>query len=161
MTRAGGDVKVIYYIAKPVKDLIDLGIQRRVTVVNTGLKGFVRNNKECSVRYRIAQEGAHFLARHMNKQRKFVVSLKDFMACLAREVVKLSDLSDGLQQTLSPIAIGAFVLVLEGYEDKYEQKMLLTMWRCRGDKIDSLVAKVELESIRTKLKAVEAVVADP
>jgi len=52
MTRAGGDSKIIYYIAKPVKELIDLGLQERVTCVNSGLKGFVRNNKECAVGYR-------------------------------------------------------------------------------------------------------------
>jgi 16S rRNA C967 or C1407 C5-methylase (RsmB/RsmF family) len=52
MTRAGGDSKQIYYIARPIKDLIDLGLQRRVTVINTGLKGFARNNQECSCKYR-------------------------------------------------------------------------------------------------------------
>ena len=79
--RACGDSKVLYFMSGTVMDLIDRGIQERVTVVHSGLKAFVRNNKECEVQYRISQEGVHFVSPHMTK-RKFSVGVDDFRKCL-------------------------------------------------------------------------------
>jgi len=90
-------------------------------------------------------------------KRKFVVERDDFLKCLAGGVIEFTDLSEGLQDTLRPIESGAFVVVLEGFEEKYEEKLLLTLWKCHGEKLDGLVAKVELETIRSKLKALEEV----
>ena len=159
MTRAGGDAKIIYYIAKPVKDLIDLGLQKRVTVVNTGLKGFHRSsnhNKGSDVSYRICQEGAHFLAPHMSK-RKVALDREDFIKFLKGGIITFDDLSDSFRDAVKPMSIGSLVVMLKGYEEKYSQKMILTLWRGRGEKFEILVAKTELDAIRIKLEAIDEI----
>lgn len=155
MTRAGGDAKVIYYIGAQVRALIDLGIQDRVTMINSGLKAFVRNNKECDCKYRVAQEGVHFIAPHMSA-RKFIASKDDFVNCLQTDPTSLAIFSDEFSSAIRPIAVGSFVVVLEGYDDQYHRKMCLSMWRCRGDNINALVAKVEIDGIQSKLQSMEA-----
>lgn len=155
MARAGSECKIVYYIGPSVKKMIDLGLQKRVTVINSGLKGFVRNNQESLVRYRIAQDGVEFLAPFMTK-RKVVIGRDDFMRCLEGGVVPFAELSEEFVTAIKPFDAGAFVAVLKGYEDQYDQKMMLTLWRCRGEKLDGLVAKVELQVIKSKLLAIEA-----
>jgi 16S rRNA C967 or C1407 C5-methylase (RsmB/RsmF family) len=154
MTRAGGDAKVIYYIAKPVKDLIDLGLQDRVTVINSGLKGFIRNNKDCDCRYRIAQEGVHFLVPFI-KKRNFVICRDDFNRCMTSEPTPIDSFSEAFRESVRPISVGSFVIVLEGFEEDCSRKMMLTMWRCRGDNVNGLVAKLDLESMKLKLSAID------
>jgi hypothetical protein len=141
-----------------VKDLIDLGLQKRVTVVNSGLKAFARNNKDCDVRYRICHEGSHFLAPHMSK-RKYTLDRQDFDKCAQGDGMLFADLSEPFCEWLRPLASGSFIVFLKGYEDQYDhQKLMLTMWRCRGEKVETLVAKAELEAIQSKLGVV---LADP
>jgi hypothetical protein len=153
MTRACGDAKVIYFIAKGVKDLIDAGLQDKVTVINSGLKGLVRNNKDCDCRYRIAQEGVHFMMPYMTK-RIFTISRDDFDKCLNPDPTAIKIFSETFQEGVRPVSVGSFVIVLEGYQDENGKKMMMTMWRCRGDNINGLVAKIELESMKTKLAAI-------
>jgi 16S rRNA C967 or C1407 C5-methylase (RsmB/RsmF family) len=155
MSRACGDAKVIYYIAKGVKDLIDLGLQDKVTVINSGLKGLVRNNKDCDCRYRIAQEGVHFFMPYMTK-RIFVLSREDFGKCLTPDATAINTFSESFQEGVRAVSVGSFCVVLDGYQKDFSRKMMMTMWRCRGDNINGLVAKVELESMKTKLAALEA-----
>jgi 16S rRNA C967 or C1407 C5-methylase (RsmB/RsmF family) len=155
MSRACGDAKVIYYIAKGVKDLIDMGLQDRVTVINSGLKGLVRNNKDCDCRYRIAQEGVHFLMPYMTK-RIFVLSREDFGKCLTPDATAITTFSENFQEGVRAVSVGSFVVVLDGYQNDCSRKMMMTMWRCRGDNINGLVAKIELDSMITKLAALEA-----
>ena len=81
MVRAGGDMKTLFFVTKTVKKLIDMGLQERVTVVNTGLKAFQRNSKECEVSYRVSQEAINYVAPHMSK-RKISVDILDFEKCL-------------------------------------------------------------------------------
>jgi hypothetical protein len=50
---------------------------------------------------------------------------------------------------------GSFVVALKGYERDVFQKLFLVMWRCRGDAVDCLVAKVEMEGMKSKLRATQ------
>ena len=153
MTRASGKGKIIYYVAKTVKDLVDMGMQDRVTVINTGLKAFSRSSLDGENSYRMCQESAHFLQPHMTK-RKFVVSLEDFQNCLTDDrFVQITAFSEGLQTELKEMTVGSIVFVLDGHEDSLDQKLVACMWRCRTDRLDRLVSKVEVEAIRTKLNA--------
>jgi 16S rRNA C967 or C1407 C5-methylase (RsmB/RsmF family) len=159
MARACSESKVIYYVGKPVKHLFDLGIQKRVTIVNTGLKGFMRNNRhvaDCAVSYRVCQEGIHFLIPYMTK-RKFVIGFEDFRACLSGEgkTIHLSKFSECFREQLKELTPGSFAVVLEGYEDQLDEKLVATMWKCRGDSVDGLVAKVEVDGLLSRLDAIE------
>jgi 16S rRNA C967 or C1407 C5-methylase (RsmB/RsmF family) len=159
MARACSESKVIYYVGRPVKQLFDLGIQKRLTIVNTGLKGFMRNNRnvaDCAVTYRVCQEGVHFLVPFMSK-RKYVVGIQDFRTCLLGEgkTIHLSKFSDALRDKLKDLSTGSFVVILEGYEDQLEQKLMICMWKCRGESVDGLVAKVEVDGLLSKLDAME------
>jgi hypothetical protein len=159
MARACSDSKVIYYVARPVKRLFDLGIQNRVPIVNTGLKGFMRNNRnvaECAVSYRVCQEGVHFLVPFMTK-RKFLVGLDDFRTCLSGngKTIHLSQFSELFREQAASLSPGSFVVVLNGFEDQLDQKLVLCMWKCRGDSVDGLVAKVEVDGIISRLDSIE------
>jgi hypothetical protein len=89
---------------------------------------------------------------HMTK-RKFAVSSDDFFRCMLPDHIPLAGFSPEFQELVRPIEVGSFVVVLEGYEDETGHKMIMAMWRCRGDNINSLVAKIELESLLVKMRA--------
>ena len=139
-----------------VMDLIDRGIQERVTVVHSGLKAFVRNNKECEVQYRISQEGVHFVSPHMTK-RKFSVGVDDFRKCLGSgpsKTIKVEDFSEKFAAQARSLSLGSFVVLLEGFENDYIKKLCLVMWRCRSDHISAMVTQNELDGMVSKLRAV-------
>lgn len=154
MIRACGDKKVLYFMSKTVKSqLLDRGIQERVTVVTSGLKGFVRNNKDCDVDYRVAQEGVHFVAPHM-KKRKIGADLQDFELCLSAPTVHLNDFSEEFAAEVRKLTSGAFVVYLKGYEDDYIKKLAFVLWRCRSDAVNYLVTKTEIDGMKTKIRAI-------
>ena len=153
MARASGDSKVFSFIGKAVKKYIEAGIQDRITIINSGLKCFERNNNECEVSYRVAQEGIHFLSPYM-KNRKFVVSIQDFLTCFSQATIKITALSPNLAEGIRNIAVGSFLVALEGYEDDVSLKLMMVMWRCRGDNINCLVCKIERDGMRSKMRAI-------
>jgi len=153
MIRSGSDGKVLYFITKTIKSLIDRGIQDKVTVINSGLKGFQRNNKDCDVPYRVSQEGVHFVAPHM-KKRKISANLKDFELCLSDPTVQIKDFSEAFGEKVRAMAAGSFVVMLEGYENDYIKKLIVVMWRCRSDTVNYLVTQTEIDGIRSKIRAI-------
>jgi 16S rRNA C967 or C1407 C5-methylase (RsmB/RsmF family) len=153
MCRGVGDTKAIYFIAKSVKKFLDGGLQDRVTIVNSGLKAFDRNSQECEVRYRIAQEGIHFIVPYMTT-RKFVISIRDFVKCLGKGAIKLSTFTTQFAEGVRQLNTGSFVVLLEGYETDIPKKLMMVMWRCRGDNINCLVTKIERDGMRSKLRAI-------
>lgn len=154
MQRACSDAKVLYFLGSAVRGLIDQGIQERVTVVNSGLKGFVRNGKgnECEAKYRIAQEGVHFVAPHMTK-RKIVASLEDFKLCLDPKNILLEVFSKEFAEQAKVLSVGSFVVQLKGHEDDYIMKLVLSMWRCRGENVNCLVTQAEIDGMKSKLRS--------
>lgn len=154
MIRSGSDGKVLYFITKTIKSLlIDRGIQDKVTVINSGLKGFQRNNKDCQVPYRVSQEGVHFVAPHM-KKRKISANLKDFELCLSDPTVQIKDFSEEFAAKIREMAVGSFVVMLEGYENDYIKKLIVVMWRCRADTVNYLVTQTEIDGIKSKIRAI-------
>lgn len=154
MQRACSDAKVLYFLGSAVRGLIDKGIQERVTVVNSGLKGFVRNGKgnECEAQYRIAQEGVHFVAPHMTK-RKIVANLEDFKLCLDPKNILLPVFSEEFAAQAKALSVGSFVVQLKGHEDDYIRKLVLSMWRCRGENVNCLVTQAEIDGMKSKLRS--------
>lgn len=176
------EIKVIYYIAKPIKHLIDLGIQKSITVISTGLKGFAknnRNNEQSVVNYRICQECVHYFIPHMTK-RKIIVNENDFRTALATpgKTMHVSLFSNEMAEQVRILSTGSFVLIhhintiptQDNYQNTDEmqtaipalseqlqrEKPLLVaavMWKCRGDSIDTLVAKIDIDGILSMLNA--------
>ncbi|GAX22323.1 tRNA (cytosine34-C5)-methyltransferase [Fistulifera solaris] len=154
MTRASSESKNIYYISRPIKNIIDKGIQNKVTVISSGLKAFVRSTLDGTSMYRVCQDAAHFLVPHMSK-RKFVANIDDFEKCLTSErFIQIAAFSDDLQSQIRELSIGSFVLILDGYEDELQHKMVVTLWRCRTDRVDQLVAQVERDAIVAKVRSI-------
>jgi len=154
MIRSGGDGKVLYFMTRTIRsELIDKGIQDKVTVINSGLKAFTRNNKDCDVGYRVAQEGVHFVAPHMTK-RKISASLQDFEMCLKGPTVQNKDFSEGFATKIRQLSVGSFVVVLEGYENDYIKKLMIVLWRCRSDCVNYLVSQIEIDGIKSKIRAI-------
>jgi hypothetical protein len=140
-------------------------------VINTGLKGFTRNSKKTGenggskAEYRINQEGIHFLVRYMTR-RKYVVGLEDFATCLQGhgKSIPLSSFSVPFQEQIKLLSCGSFAVVLDGYDhddDKLNEKMVIAMWKCRGESVDGLVAKVEITGMLSKVRALMAQTIDP
>lgn len=107
--------------------------------------------------HRVAQEGVHFLLPYMTK-RVHDVGLADFKMCLTctNQAMPLEDFSPEFRDEMKDVEPGSFVAVLKGYEDQMHQKLVATMWKCRGDKVDGLVGKGDIEVLKNKLAAMEA-----
>jgi hypothetical protein len=145
---------VLYFMTRTIKSLvIDRGIQDKVTVVSSGLKGFTRNNKDCEVGYRVAQEGVHFVAPHMRK-RKISANLKDFEMCLSGPAVQIKDFSEEFAAKVRLQTVGSFVVTLEGYENDYIKKLIIVLWRCRSDSVNYLVTQTEIDGIKSKIRSI-------
>jgi tRNA (cytosine34-C5)-methyltransferase len=153
MARASGEAKVLYFIAKSIKEqLIERGIQNRVTVINSGLKAFER----CSIaesrnKYRISQEAIQFVLPYMTK-RVIVASADDFYKCCAKGFMEFGVYSQEFQDKIGELAPGSFVVLLDGHENDMAKKMFLVMWK-RSNAIECFVSKVEMDGIVSKLRA--------
>lgn len=154
--RSCGENKVLYFLTSTVAKLLaETDLQKRVTVINSGSKVFVKNSDESGVRYRVNQDGVQYLAPYMTK-RYLVASTDDFKKCATIGTVKVSDLSTEFAAMLQELSIGSFVIALKGFEEDWGKKIMMVYWRCRSDTIASMVGKVDMEGIWCKLKAVGA-----
>ena len=132
------------------------------SVVNSGLKSFQRNrrsDRESIVAYRVCQEGIAFLVPFMTR-RKLIAGLADFRLCLSGngKTVHLSAFTEAFRTQVQGLATGAFVAIMEGFQNKLvSEKMVATMWKCRGDSVDGLVTKVEIDEMLSKLDEIEKV----
>lgn len=152
MARACGDGKTLYFITKAVKSLIDMGIQERLTVITSGLKGFTRCNNDCEVSFRIAQEGVHFVAPHMTK-RKVIADLDDFRKCLEPGNIEIKSFSENYANHVKDLSLGSFVVCLKGYENDYLKKLVLVVWRCRSEATSTMANQAELDGMKSKLRS--------
>jgi hypothetical protein len=153
-------MKKLYFIGEGAKSLIDQGIQERVTALGSGLRAFVRNNKDCVVDFRVAQEAVHFVAPQMTK-RKIIATVQDFKKCLAAGALNLEMFSEEFAQQARGLIMGSFVICLEGFEDDYIKKLVLTMWRCRKDAINCLINQIEIDGMKSKMRSLGETFDDP
>lgn len=154
MTRRSGTSKVLYFITESIKtNLIDQGIQGRITIINAGLRAFERGTigKDVDVDYRPCQEAIHYVAPFMTK-RKAIADQSDFQKCLSTDGIGIDQFSEVFAESLRGFALGAFVVALKGYEADIEKKMFLIMWKNRGETVNCFVTKAEQEGIKSKLK---------
>jgi hypothetical protein len=158
MVRACGENKILYFLTKSITtDLIeDQELQKHVTVINSGVKLLQRNSDHCEVSYRVNQEGIHLLVPYMTK-RIITATLEDFEKCLViGENIKIDSFTNkDCAKKMQEISPGSFVVALEGCEKDWKKKMMLVMWRCRSDTVNCMVGKVEMEGMRSKLKAIQ------
>jgi hypothetical protein len=49
--------------------------------------------------------------------------------------------------------MGSFVIFLKGYENDYIKKLVVVMWRCRGDAVNCLVNQAELDGMKSKVRS--------
>jgi len=130
------------------------------TVVNSGLKAFQRNRRsdnDGGVKYRVCQEGIAFLFPHMTK-RNIVAGVQDFKTCLSGDgkTIHLGKFSESFQAKVKDLSSGSFAVVMEGFEEKLaSEKLVATMWKCRGDSVDGLVAKIEIDEMLSKIEEIE------
>ena len=87
-------------------------------------------------------------------KRKFIISHEDFSKCLGEGAISIEIFSKGLGEEMKNLSEGAFAVALQGYENNTSKKFFITMWKCRGDNVNCLVAKAELDGFRSKLDAI-------
>ncbi|KAL3780293.1 hypothetical protein HJC23_001334 [Cyclotella cryptica] len=153
MARASGEAKVLYFISKAIKEqLIDRGIQNRITVINSGLKAFERCSiQDARAKYRISQEGVQFVVPHMTK-RLLVATADDFYKCITGGFIEFNVFSDVFHSKIKDLEPGSFVVALEGHEHDLMKKLFLVMWK-RKNALECFVTKVEIDGIVSKLRA--------
>jgi len=103
--------------------------------------------------YRPVQEGVHYIAPYMTK-RKIILDFNAFEICLAPGGIPIRNFPDEIAQAIRAVSVGSFVVALKGFENNVRKKMFVTLWRCRGDVINCLVNKHDMEGIKSKLKAI-------
>ena len=152
MRRATGEAKTLYFISKSIKEnLIDCGIQDRVTVINSGLKGFEKCSLQGTTGYRLTQEAIHYIVPHMTK-RIVVADMDDFCACVDSGFIQFDNFSDGFRKEMEALSQGSFIVTLKGFEKDIAKKMFLVMWR-RANCVNCFVTKVEMDAIKSKMRA--------
>ena len=152
MSRTEGNSKQFSFVSKSVRELMNLGIQKRLIIINTGLKALAKNS-ESQVDYRVCQQAIPYIVSYMTAKRKIECTFEDFESALSDGHTTIGTFSKGVSEPMMALSLGAFVLIMKGYENDIAKKMMLIMWRARGDKVNCLVNKAEKDGIRRKLKA--------
>lgn len=97
-------------------------------------------------------------------RRKVLAGLADFRKCLTGngKAMPLNTFSEAFGSQFENMSTGSFVVILEGFEENLRaEKMVATMWKCRGGSIDGLVAKVEVDEMLRKLDEIEKLCGNP
>ena len=87
-------------------------------------------------------------------KRKYVVPYEDFVKCLGEGAIGIDIFSKSFGEKIRMLSVGAFAVALEGYETNTTTKFFLVMWKCRGDNVNCLVTRSELDGFQSKLKTV-------
>ena len=88
-------------------------------------------------------------------KRKVILDRDNFIKCMAPGAIPCGDFSDEVAKQIRGFSLGAFAIALEGFEKNINKKLFLTMWRCKGDNINCLVTKTELDGMRSKLDTID------
>mmetsp|Transcript_24239 Transcript_24239/g.36632 ORF Transcript_24239/g.36632 Transcript_24239/m.36632 type:complete len:139 (-) Transcript_24239:65-481(-) len=86
-------------------------------------------------------------------KRKIVVELSDFVNCLRHGAIKFEHFSTAFADQLRNLSVGSFVVILKGHEKDYAKKLMMVMWKCRGEHTNCLVNQVEKCGMKNKLQA--------
>ncbi|KAJ2795319.1 tRNA (cytosine-5-)-methyltransferase ncl1, partial [Coemansia helicoidea] len=106
-----GSFRSIYFVADPVRQLIELAGQR-LRVVNTGIRVFSRNCvKGAGCTFRLVCEGVPMLMAHLPDRYLIDVSFRDLAALLEGVNPLFSALSDDFQQRLATVDPSSSVVV--------------------------------------------------
>lgn len=87
-------------------------------------------------------------------KRKFIIDHEDFSKCIGEGAISIDIFSKELKEEMNKLSSGAFAVALKGYETDYAKKLFLVMWKCRGENVNCLVARAELDGFRSKLNAI-------
>lgn len=89
-------------------------------------------------------------------KRKYVVSHDDFEKCVGEGAISIDIFGKPFGDEIRKLSVGAFAVALQGYENKPASKLFLTMWKCRGEHVNCLVARAELAGFQSKLNSVKS-----
>jgi hypothetical protein len=105
--------------------------------------------------YQVAQEGIHYVvALHMTKRKIIATTYGDFSKCVDAGTICLETFMDEFADAVRKFEPGSFDVGLKCYDHDIFQKLFLVMWRCRGDDVNCLVTKVEMDRVKSKLRAI-------
>jgi len=156
LARGTSESKLLYFISSSIKkNIFDRGLQHRVKGIHSGLRAFERRStKDNDKRYRPCQESIHFIFPHMTK-RCYVISCDNFIKCLGEGAIKIEIFSEELATQMRALSVGVFAVAFEGYERNVTKKFFITLWKCRGDHVNCLVANAELAGFQSKLNSLK------
>ena len=87
-------------------------------------------------------------------KRKLLVDGDEFELFLSPGSIPIRNFTEETAKEIRALTVGAFVAALKGFESNTRKKMFVTLWRCRGDIINCLVNKQDMDGLRSKLQAV-------
>jgi hypothetical protein len=85
-------------------------------------------------------------------KRIIVAKASDFVRCIGPGSIRISHSSTEFADAVKVLSSGSFVVALEGYERNVAAKMFLVMWKCRGEAMNCLVNKSEMDGMKSKLR---------
>ncbi|KAH9612105.1 hypothetical protein KSS87_002585 [Heliosperma pusillum] len=158
-------VKRIYYISKPVKDVLELNLLagQQLKIASVGLKMFERqtskdgNSSAC--RYRISSEGLPVLLPYITKQ-ILVASLVDFKHLLQYKSIKFGDFVDAeLGERATKLELGSCVVVLKEADQEVStppkmdsSTIAIGCWKGRSN-INVMVTALDCQDLLERLDA--------
>ncbi len=83
-----------------------------------------------------------------------MIAHEDFVKCVGDGAISIDIFSKSFGDEIRNLSVGAFAVALKGYESNPTTKFFLTMWKCRGDHVNCLVARAELAGFQSKLSSV-------
>jgi hypothetical protein len=86
-------------------------------------------------------------------KRKIEADFEDFKKCLTQGAIPIKSLSEKFAEQVRALVMGSFVIFLKGYENDYIKKLVVVMWRCRGDAVNCLVNQAELDGMKSKVRS--------
>eukprot|EP00617_Octactis_speculum_P015501 CAMPEP_0185767780 /NCGR_PEP_ID=MMETSP1174-20130828/45549_1 /TAXON_ID=35687 /ORGANISM="Dictyocha speculum, Strain CCMP1381" /LENGTH=728 /DNA_ID=CAMNT_0028452125 /DNA_START=11 /DNA_END=2197 /DNA_ORIENTATION=- len=145
-----------------LREIMEKDTNNQLKIVSTGLKVFERNSPKAGAacHYRILQEGAHLLEPYITK-RKIIVPPEELRHFLDAGIVYFSTLTnETFRQSLSAMEIGAVMLVAKcdkpneanANSTRARSKLVIIVWRGRGEKCNTLCSKDSLHAVEEELK---------
>ena len=146
-------LKAMMFFTKEVcEEVVNKDVMGKLNLVHCGTKIIEKsNNKNVVQQYRLSHEGIHLVAPYLTK-RKFVVGKMDFSIMLNFiGILNPKAFSEKLQEELKTVDQGSVYCALEGVGT--ENNMILNFWMSADTSLNSMVAQVEIDSMRERMRS--------
>ncbi|KAL1917054.1 uncharacterized protein VTP21DRAFT_5252 [Calcarisporiella thermophila] len=148
--------KIIYFVSKAVKDILQGPESSRLRVVNSGLKLFVRHEYGgAACPYRIHSDSVHFAAPFVSDKRKVDITFQDLGLILQETIPKIDRFDAKTKPKMESMGVGCSIVICDPSKEPEAQSHLrepvyLPVWRA-NTAYTLLLNKEERRSLNLRL----------